>query len=263
MKIVRVRTRDMAARHGVWEEDGSVRLIEGDILGDFNVTGERVAKESVQLLAPIEPPNIIAIGLNYREHAIESKKAIPTKPVMFIKPTTALVGTDEAIVLPPQAPDEVDWEGELALVISKKARNVSEADAMEYVLGWTCANDVSARDCQVRYDLQWARAKGFDTFCPLGPCIQTEGNPNNLRSATRVAGQTKQDHTTSDMIFTIEHLVSYISHQFTLLPGTVILTGTPAGVGYGHDPQRYLREGEVVEVEIEGVGILSNPVRKG
>ncbi len=264
MKLARVRTRAGQVRLGVLEDDGSLTVIEGELLGEWRPGTERIAADQIErFLAPIEPPNIIAIGLNYRAHAIESGKAIPTAPVIFIKPTSAIVGQGDAIELPAAAPDEVDWEAELALIIKKRARKVSEAEALDYVLGWTAANDVSARDCQTRLDLQWARGKGFDTFAPLGPVIQTEGNPDALRIQCRIDGRTMQDSTTADMIFPCATLISYLSHQFTLLPGTVILTGTPQGVGFGLDPKRYLRAGEVVEVELEGVGVLRNPVVKG
>lgn len=263
MKIVRVRTHEGQVCHGILEEDGSVTPIDGDILGVWSAGSERLPVESIErILAPIDPPNIVAIGLNYLSHAREMKMKLPSAPVIFLKATTSAIGPGDAIVLPPQAPDEVDFEAELSLVIGKKARGVSEAEAMDYVLGWTAGNDVSARDCQARLDRQWARAKSFDTFCPLGPCIQTEGDPDKLALRSRLAGVVMQDSNTSDMIFSCRALVSYLSHQFTLLPGTVIMTGTPEGVGQTRTPPRYMKDGEIIEIEVEGVGVLRNPVRK-
>lgn len=263
MKIVRVRTHGGQVCHGIWEDDGSVTRLEGDILGQWSAGGERLPVEAIErILVPIDPPNVIAIGLNYVGHAHETKMKLPTAPVIFLKATTSVIGPGEAILIPPQAPDEVDFEAELALVIGRQARGVTEAEALDYVLGWTAGNDVSARDCQARLDRQWARAKSFDTFCPLGPCIQTEGDPDQLKITSRLAGKVMQDSNTSDMIFSCRTLVSYLSHQFTLLPGTVILTGTPEGVGQTRVPPRYMKDGETIEIELEGVGILRNPVRK-
>jgi len=158
------------------------------------------------------------------------------------------------------APDEVDYECELAIVMGKAAHNVVEDEALDYVLGYTCSNDVSARDCQLRLDMQWARGKSFDTFAPLGPCIQTEMDPDHARVCTRLNGQVMQDSNTSDLIFSCRKLVSYLSHCMTLLPGTVIMTGTPAGVGFTRKPPVFLRPGDVVEIEIEGIGVLRNRV---
>lgn len=263
MKIVRVRTHDGEVCHGVWEADGSVRPIEGDILGEWKPGTKRLPVEAIErILAPIDPPNIIAIGLNYVAHAHEIHMKLPTAPVVFLKATTSLIGPGDGIVLPPQAADEVDYEAELVLVIGRKARGVGQAEAMDYVLGWTAGNDVSARDCQARLDRQWARAKSFDTFCPLGPCIQTEGDPDRLAVRSRLNGEVMQDSNTSDMIFNCRTLVSYLSHQMTLLPGTVIMTGTPQGVGQTRVPPHYMKDGDTIEIEIEGIGTLRNPVRK-
>ncbi len=164
-------------------------------------------------------------------------------------------------MLPAAAPDEVDYEAELAVVIGRTARNVGKDEALDYVLGYTCGNDVSARDCQLRHDSQWARGKSFDTFCPLGPVIETQLDPENVRVCTRLNGELMQDGCTSDMIFSVRELVSYCSQQMTLLPGTVLMTGTPDGVGFARRPPVYLRPGDRVEVEIEGIGVLQNPVK--
>ena len=208
--------------------------------------------------------NVIAIGLNYRRHAAEGGHQVPEFPLVFVKLTTSVIGPGDPILLPTDAPDEVDYEAELAVVIGKTARKVSEADALKYVLGYTCANDVSARDCQVRRDKQWARAKGFDTFCPLGPCllIDPKQDPNALPIRCRLNGKVMQDSNTADMIFSVPRLISYLSHQFTLLPGTVIVTGTPEGVGVARKPPVFLRDGDTIAVEIDGIGELVNPVKR-
>lgn len=211
----------------------------------------------------IQPPNIVAIGLNYRKHAEEQGLTkLPAEPLIFLKATTSVIGPGEAIVLPHSAPSEVDFEAELAVVIGKKARNVSEDDAMGYVLGFTCANDVSARDCQKVRDKQWARGKSFDTFCPLGPVIVTPDEIDGQNAPIRsiLNGKVMQESNTADMIFSIRHLISFVSHQFTLLPGTVILTGTPEGVGFARKPPIYLRAGDTIAIEINGIGRLENRV---
>jgi len=241
--------------------DLQAEFLQGTPFGDYRLTGERHALADVRLLAPVQPPNILAIGLNYRAHAIESGAPIPERPVLFIKANTAVCGPDDPIMLPRIAPDEVDYECELAIVIGKTARHVSPATALDYVLGYTCANDVSARDCQLRLDGgQWSRGKSFDTFAPLGPWIETEMDPDNAGLRTRLNGQVMQDSNTNDMIFGCRELISYLSYQFTLLPGTVILTGTPSGVGFARKPPVWLKHGDVVEIEIDGIGVLRNPV---
>lgn len=245
---------------GVLEGGDQIRIIQGDIFGEWEPTGETVPLDQVQLLAPVAPPNVIAIGLNYRKHAIESQMAIPERPVIFFKTTTAVCGPGDPIMLPTMAPDEVDYECELVMVIGKRAKHVTAEHALEYVLGYTCGNDVSARDVQNRQDTQWARGKSFDTFAPLGPWIQTELDPDNVRLMSRVNGQVMQDSNTSDLIFSCRELIAYLSDAMTLLPGTVILTGTPSGVGFARKPPVFLRPGDTVEIEIEGIGTLSNPV---
>jgi 2-keto-4-pentenoate hydratase/2-oxohepta-3-ene-1,7-dioic acid hydratase in catechol pathway len=197
------------------------------------------------------PTKIIAIGLNYLDHAKELNMEIPEYPLIFMKPPTAVIGDGEIIIYPPQT-QELHYEGELGIVIGKKARNISIEAAKQYIAGYTCANDVTARDLQ-RMDGQWTRSKSFDTFCPLGPRIVKDVDPTNLAIATRVNGVTKQSSNTNQMIFNAFKLVSFISAIMTLLPGDVISTGTPPGVGE-------IRVGDVVEVEIEGIGILRNTV---
>lgn len=223
-------------------------------------TGEKLTLCEVKLLAPVAAPNIVCIGWNYKPHAREAEMKLPEKPLIFIKTTTALAGPDNNIVLPEIAPDNVDYEGELAIIIGKKAKNVSEENAKDYIFGYSIANDVSARDCQLHIDSQWARGKSFDTFCPLGPVAVRGIDGENLKIQTRLNGKLMQDSNTSNMIFGIRKLVSYISHNMTLLPGTIILTGTPEGVGFSRKPPVWLRAGDTVEIEIENIGTLKNTV---
>ncbi len=263
MKIIRFLDESGTEAYGQPVDEKTARLITGDLFGDFEVTSQAVGIAT--LLAPVAPPNIFCIGLNYRAHAAESGMTPPDEPVIFSKPTTTVLDPSGTILLPKCAPDEVDYEAELVIVIGTKARNVSESKALEYVLGYTCANDVSARDCQIRRDKQWTRGKGFDTFFPMGPVLVTpdevDGDCLSIRAI--LDGQTVQDSTTADMIFSCRTLVSFLSHQFTLLPGTVISTGTPPGVGFAREPPRYLQAGQTIRVEIDGIGHLSNPVGLG
>ena len=261
MRIVRFVDTHGAIQLGEPLEGNRARLIEGDLFGEFKPG--RTVIDIARRLAPVDPPNILAIGRNYREHAREMASTTDeAEPLVFLKATTSVIGPDDAIELPPQAPDEVDYEAELAVVIGRRARRVSVKDANQHILGYTCANDVSARDCQKRRDKQWARGKSFDTFCPLGPHLVTRDEaregPWTVRSLLN--GAVMQEASTSEMIFPIPALVSYLSHQFTLLPGTVILTGTPAGVGAARTPPIFLRSGDRIEVDISGIGRLSNRV---
>src|SRR4051794_6824719 len=237
--------------------------IEGDLLGARRVTDRKVKIE--KLLSPLIPTDILCIGLNYREHAKESNSQVPENPMLFIKSSNALNDPFGAIPIPPNS-SQVDYEGELAIVIGKTAKRVPKERALEYVLGYTCANDVSARDWQREKKLnggQFARGKSFDGFCPLGPSLATADevpNPNALRLRTIVNGQVMQDHTTGDMIFDVPTLISSLSDTMTLRPGAVILTGTPQGVGFARTPPVWLKPGDTVVVEIEKVGRLENPV---
>lgn len=213
----------------------------------------------------LAPPVIFCIGLNYRRHAEETKAKLPQFPIVFMKSPASVIGPGEPIVLPRRLrSDEVDYEGELAVVIGERCKNVAKADALRYVLGYTCANDVSARDWQKQWGgSQWCRGKTFDTFCPLGPHLVTPDeipDPNNLRIKTVVSGETLQDSNTSDMIFDVATLIEFLSGSTTLLPGTVILTGTPHGVGMARTPPRWLKAGDTVTVEFEKIGALTNPV---
>lgn len=264
MRIVRFVAEDGKIYQGVplGSSFDTAAVIEGDIYADFSVS----RKESVisKLLPPVTPPNIYALGLNYRKHADETGISYPEVPVVFIKASTSLNGPDGAIVLPNAGPDEVDYEGELAVVIGRKGKNIAESAALEHVLGYTCANDITARDWQNRLQKkQWARGKSFDTFCPIGPCIVTGdevGDPNRLRIETRLNGKVVQNSSTADMIFTVQRIICDLSRSITLLPGTLILTGTPEGVGFTRQPALFLKKGDRVTVSIEKIGELHNAV---
>ena len=210
-----------------------------------------VPLSSVRLLAPVTPSKIVAIGLNYADHAAEANRELPKEPMLFIKPSTAVIGPGDEIIYPRHTAN-LHYEGELAIVIGKPARNVALADARGYVLGYTCANDVTARDLQ-RRDVQFTRGKGFDTFAPLGPWIVTDIDPSDLAIQTRLNGIVRQDSRTSKLTFNCDYLISFISEVMTLLPGDVISTGTSAGVGP-------MRVGDTVEVEIEHIGCLRNTI---
>lgn len=263
MKIIRHLTPTGPA-YAALQPDGSARVIAGDIYGTPRVT-DQVVKPG-KLLAPIVPTQILCIGLNYRQHAAESGAKVPERPVLFVKGINALQNPGDPILIPQHLrSDEVDYECELAVVIGKAGKNIPRAKALEYVLGYTCANDVSARDHQIKLGGgQWCRGKFFDTFAPLGPCLVTPEdipNPNALKIATILNGKRVQDWTTSDMIFDVPAIIEYLSGSTTLVPGTVILTGTPQGVGMAAKPAPvWLKPGDTVSIEIEKIGTLTNPV---
>jgi len=212
------------------------------------------------------PVNILAMGINYKKHGDETAMSYPDQPILFIKATSSLTGPDSTIILPAAGPDLVDYEAELAVVIGKTAKNIRSDEAMDYIFGYTCANDVSARDWQFdKQKGQWARGKSFDTFCPLGPWIVTKDevdNPDDLAIRTILNGRVVQESRTSEMIFDIRTIVSNLSRSLTLLTGTVILTGTPEGVGFTRQPPLFLKDGDIINVEIEKIGTLSNRVIK-
>lgn len=264
MRIARLQLPTGSSTYAFSHADGTYTLMEGDLFTACSDTGVKVEGK---LLAPIEPRAILCIGLNYRKHAEETKAEIPKYPVLFMKAPNVVQNPGDPILLPRKLrSDKVDYECELAVIIGKAAKNVSRENALEYVLGYTCANDVSARDWQKDGGGgQWCRGKTFDTFLPLGPVIVTPEeipNPNELRISTRVNGETLQDWSTNDMIFDIATLIEFLSASTTLLPGTVIITGTPHGVGMARSPQRWLQPGDVAEVEIERIGVLRNPVQE-
>ena len=263
MKIIRYEDNKGNINYAAQQRDGSALKLNGYIYAAPQITSERAAIAS--LLAPVQPSSIICIGLNYRKHAEETGARIPEFPVVFFKGVNALQHPNQPVQIPTRLTSgEVDYECELAVVIGRQCKNVSRETALEYVLGYTCANDVSARDWQIKHGGgQWSRGKSFDTFCPLGPALVTREeipNPNALRLRTLLNGEIMQESNTGDMIFDIPALISFLSGSTTLLPGTVILTGTPAGVGMARKPQRWLRPGDNVSVEIEKIGTLTNPV---
>jgi len=242
--------------------DKIARRVEGNIFGEFNVTSQKLTVR--KLLPPVLPSNILGIGLNYKRHADETGIIYPKIPVMFLKAAGTVIGPRDPIILPAAGPDQVDFEAELAIVIKKKAKNVPVDEAGDYILGYTCANDVSARDWQIKKQkTQWARGKSFDTFCPLGPCLVTADeipDIGGLSIQSDINGKIYQDSNTSDMIFDVFTIVSNLSQSLTLFPGTLILTGTPDGVGFTRIPPVFLRHGDVVTVSIEKIGKLINPV---
>ena len=263
MKIVRFEDMSGTVLHGVQQADGSVTRINGDLLGGIEDSGEVV--EVSKLLAPVAPKDILCIGLNYRKHAEEGGQAIPEYPVLFMKTSSAVQNPGDAIVLPRKLPsDAVDYECELAVVIGRDCHNVSKDEALDYVLGYTCANDVSARDWQIQKGgSQWCRGKTFATFAPLGPYLVTPDeipNPNNLGIKTILNGEVMQDWNTDDMIFDVPTLIEFLSGSTLLAAGTVILTGTPHGVGAARKPPVFLQDGDEITIEIEGIGALTNPV---
>ncbi|MCA9472613.1 MAG: fumarylacetoacetate hydrolase family protein [Nitrospirales bacterium] len=260
-----IRFQDATGHIGYGQPLGNnmAQRIHGDLFGDFQVSDQTA--EVAKLLAPIVPPTILCIGLNYKAHAEETGAKLPEFPVLFIKAANTLNHPEEPIMIPRVAPGQVDYECELAVIIGRSAKNVKKAEALDYVLGYTCANDVSARRWQKEGGgKQWCRGKSFDTFCPLGPHLVTRDdipNPNDLRISTRLNGEVMQNSNTSDMIFDIPSLISFLSQSTTLLPGTTILTGTPSGVGFTRTPPVFLEHGDQVTVEIEQIGALKNPVQ--
>ncbi|MCW5551091.1 MAG: fumarylacetoacetate hydrolase family protein [Verrucomicrobiae bacterium] len=263
MKIIRYQDRQGNIGHAALQSDGTALQLAGDIFDSPKLTDE--AADIAKLLAPIQPTMILCIGLNYRQHAQETNAKIPQFPVLFFKGLNTVQHPGDPISLPTHLKSNaVDYECELAVIIGRRGKNVPRTEALDYVLGYTCANDVSARDWQKEYGGgQWCRGKTFDTFCPLGPCLVTTDeilNPNALAIRTIVSGEVLQEANTNDMIFDVPALIEFLSGSTTLLPGTVILTGTPQGVGMARTPRRWLRVGDSVSVEIETIGTLTNPV---
>ncbi len=241
---------DGTSHYGVVDGEKVERLAKS-FLDGIEKTGETFPLSAVKLLPPVEPSKIICIGLNFQEHAAEMGQNTQAEPLLFFKPPSALIGSGEQIVLPPQS-NQIELEVELAMVVGKKAKNVTKLNAKDYVLGFTVANDVTARDVQFS-DLQWARSKAFDTFGPLGPWIETDFDPQDKELISRVNGQVRQRGNTSMMVTSPYDLLAYVSENLTLFPGDVILTGSPAGISS-------FASGDLVECEIEGIGLLSNPV---
>lgn len=251
MKYIKFENQNNEALYGILE-NGSVKEISGELFGEHAQTDNEYNLEDIHVLPVCSPSKIVAIGLNYRDHAEEMGKDLPAEPRMFLKPGTAVIGHGDEIVYPDHMSSHVDYEGELAVVIGKKAKDVEESDALSYVFGYTCHNDITARDLQAR-DIQFTRGKGFDTFAPIGPVIETELDAGNADISTYLNGELKQNSNTSNLIFNIPALVSFISKVMTLLPGDIISTGTPAGVSP-------MNRGDVVEVKITGIGTLKNHI---
>jgi 2-keto-4-pentenoate hydratase/2-oxohepta-3-ene-1,7-dioic acid hydratase in catechol pathway len=249
MRIVRY-SREGQVGFGILEGE-TVAALTPHPFAAFEYTGERFPTGEVRLLAPVLPTKVVAVGRNYAEHARELGNEVPDDPVIFLKPSTAVIGPGDPIVHPGWV-GRVDYEGELAVIVGKLARRLDEADAIQAVLGFSCANDVTARDLQ-RADGQWARAKGFDSFCPLGPWIETDLDSSDLALRTLVNGEPRQQARTSQLERGVASLLAFVSRVMTLLPGDVLLTGTPAGVGP-------LEVGDRVEVEVDGIGVLANQV---
>lgn len=263
MKLIRYRDPEGKIHYGNQVSDGAAMRLIGDPFSGLTDTGEtaRISK----ILAPIVPSTILCIGLNYKHHAAESGMSLPERPILFVKGPNALQNPGDPIEIPTYLEStEVDYECELAVVIGRPCKNANRSNALDYVLGYTCANDVSARDWQIKKGGgQWCRGKFFDTFAPLGPVLVTADeirNPNALGIKTILNGETVQDWNTGDMIFDIPSLIEFLSGSTTLLPGTVILTGTPHGVGMAAKPPRWLKPGDSVSIEIEHIGCLTNPV---
>jgi 2-keto-4-pentenoate hydratase/2-oxohepta-3-ene-1,7-dioic acid hydratase in catechol pathway len=252
MRLLRFRFGDRIATGAVEHGSDEVRVLKGTFFEDPLPTGEVVPLDDVHLLAPVLPSKLVCLARNYAAHAAEWGLDVPEEPMLFLKPSTAVIGPGDPIQLLPIS-RRIDYEGELAVVIGRLARDVRAEDAGKYILGYTCANDVTLRDLQKKDD-QWARAKGFDGSCPLGPWIETDLDPTDVTIRTRLNGDVRQQASTTQMIHGVATLVEYVTTFMTLLPGDAILTGTPEGVGK-------LADGDVVEVEVEGIGVLRNGVR--
>ena len=252
MKILRAE-KDGRSFYGILE-DGIIRVLAHEPYSSVEPTGEELAVSDVCFLAPAEPTKIVCIGKNYKAHADEMGEGQPPEPVLFIKPSTCIVGNGDNVVYP-EISHRLDYEGELGVVIGKRARNVPKGHASEYIFGYTCLNDVTARDIQKSpaQGTQWTRGKGFDTFCPIGPHIETELDPNNADISTRVNGVIRQHSNTALMSHGVDSLICFITEGMTLLPGDIVATGTPEGIGS-------MQRGDTVEVEIEGIGVLRNTI---
>ena len=251
MRIVRYQLGGDAPRYG-WVHEDQVGEIEGDVFGNYMRREATLSVSGVKLLAPVVPSKILCVGRNYVEHAKELGNVVPKIPLIFMKPPSAVIGPGETIVLPRQS-KQVEYEGELVVAIGKRGRNITAEQARQFILGYTVGNDVTARDLQ-KSDELWTRAKGFDTFCPFGPWIDTDFDVSDAVISTRVNNEPRQMGSTQDMTFSVATLIAYVSSIMTLMPGDLLFTGTPSGVGT-------LKGGDEVVVEIEGLGVLRNVVR--
>ena len=250
MKIYRIKEKELCI-YAAYEKGEFFRLKNDPFDAEIEL-GEKLETKDIVLIAPCQPSKVVAVGLNYRKHAAELNMELPKTPLLFLKPATTVIGPGDAIIYPAMS-QQVDYEAELGVVIKETCKNISPIHAKDYILGYTCLNDVTARDLQ-RKDGQWTRAKGFDTFCPIGPYIETDFDPKGKRITGTLNGEIKQDSTLDDLIFGIDELVSFISNVMTLNPGDVIATGTPSGIGP-------MQSGDVVEITIEGLGALKNQVK--
>lgn len=250
--IIRFRDKDQNVRYGVLKDD-QINVIEGDIFATYSVTDETVDANEVKILAPIEPSKVVCIGLNYVDHAKEMDLEIPKEPLIFLKPNTTVIATEDDVIYPDQT-EHIEYEAELGIIIGKESKNIEKEDAKDAIFGYTIANDVTARDLQFS-DGQWTRGKSFDTFCPIGPGIVRDIDPSNLNITLHVNGEVQQDSNTKNLIFDVEYIVSYVSKVMTLLPGDIIITGTPPGVGP-------VEAGDEMVVRIEGLGELRNKLVK-
>ena len=250
MQLLRYQIGEDTPRYG-WLHQNKIGVIEGNPFGDFRRLEATLPLENIRILAPVQPSKIICVGRNYVAHAKEHQTEVPDYPLIFLKPPTSVIGNGDTIILPPQS-QQVEHEAELAIVIGKTGKWIPAEQANSIILGYSIANDVTARDLQKR-DGQWTRSKGFDTFCPLGPWVETDFDPADVMISCHVNDEMRQMASSRDMVFNVNQLIAYISSIMTLLPGDVILTGTPAGVGP-------LFPGDIVKVTIEGLGTLQNPV---
>jgi 2-keto-4-pentenoate hydratase/2-oxohepta-3-ene-1,7-dioic acid hydratase in catechol pathway len=249
MKHIRYEDKNQNEKYGILEDD-IITEIDWDLFGDYMPTDTTHNINDVKILPPCTPTKIVCVGLNYKDHAEEMNSNPPEDPRIFIKPNSAIIGHGDTVVYPDHMSSRVDYEGELAVVMGKRAKRVGEDEALDYVFGYTCLNDVTARDLTAK-DIQYTRGKGFDTFAPFGPVIETELDPSNLDIATYLNGEIKQSSNTSMLLFNVPQLISFISNVMTLMPGDIISTGTPCGIGP-------MKKGDKVEVRIEGIGILRN-----
>jgi len=252
MRFVRYQTEEKSPRYG-WLLEDKIGDVEGDLFGEFRRLDATTPLADAELLAPSLPSKIICVGRNYAAHAKEHNAEVPEIPLIFLKPPSTIINPGDEILLPPQS-QQVEHEAELVIVIGKRGRNIIAEDAKDHILGYTIGNDVTARDLQ-NADRLWTRAKGFDTFAPFGPWIDTDFDPSDAVVTCRVNGQMRQMASTRDMVFSVSTIVAFISSVMTLEPGDLIFTGTPSGVGA-------LTDGDIVEVDIEGLGVLSNPVKE-
>jgi 2-keto-4-pentenoate hydratase/2-oxohepta-3-ene-1,7-dioic acid hydratase in catechol pathway len=251
MKFVRIQSENNGPEYGILENE-TVRLIKGDLFNSgYTITDKVLSLNRVNLLAPCQPGKVVCVGLNYKDHADEVGFALPKQPLIFLKSPSSINHPNGEIIYP-SVTRQLEYEGELAIVIKKEAKNVRAEEAYNYILGYTCANDVTARDIQ-RSESQWMRAKSFDTFLPLGPCIETEIDPNNVKIRSYLNGQLRQDSSTALFIYNVPEILEFASQAMTLYPGDVILTGSPKGTGA-------MKVGDLIEVELEGIGRLSNLV---